>query len=90
MSALLRHTSSGIPLSFFLKNELSDWQAQQPAFIQNWLTNTGFEKQGVAFGRSLYFERILKIYFWSGRYIFSHFFHKNWYAHEFLYVIPIH
>jgi len=48
MSALLRHTSSGIPLSFILKNELSDWQAQQPAFIQNWLTNTGFEKQGVA------------------------------------------
>jgi leucyl aminopeptidase len=48
MSTLLRHTSSGIPLSFILKNELSDWQAQQPAFIQSWLINSGFEKQGLA------------------------------------------
>ncbi len=48
MSALLRNTSSGIPLSFILKSELSDWQAKQPLFIQNWLSNTGFEKQGLA------------------------------------------
>ena len=48
MSALLRNTSSGIPLSFILKSELSDWQAKQPTFIQNWLNNTGFEKQGLA------------------------------------------
>lgn len=48
MSALLRNTSSGIPLSFILKSELSDWQSKQPTFIQNWLNNTGFEKQGLA------------------------------------------
>tara|TARA_R110000796_G_scaffold80301_1_gene177788 strand:+ start:10846 stop:12243 length:1398 start_codon:yes stop_codon:yes gene_type:complete len=48
MSALLRHTSSGIPLSFILKNELTDWLTQQPTFVQNWLANSGFEKQGLA------------------------------------------
>ena len=48
MSVLLQHTSSGIPLSFICKNELSDWQTKQSAFLQNWLTNSSFEKQGVA------------------------------------------
>jgi leucyl aminopeptidase len=48
MSALLRHTSSGTPLSFIAKNNLSTWLATQPLFVQNWLTNTGFEKQGLA------------------------------------------
>lgn len=48
MSALLRHTSSGIPLSFVVKNELSDWLTQQPCFIKQWLANTDFEKSGLA------------------------------------------
>ncbi len=47
MSALLRHTSSGIPLTFILKNELSDWLTQQSTFVQNWLINSDFEKQGL-------------------------------------------
>ncbi|MBQ4833738.1 leucyl aminopeptidase family protein [Pseudoalteromonas sp. MMG010] len=48
MSALILHTSSGIPLSFILKSDLTQWQAQQSLFIQNWLENTGFDKQGLA------------------------------------------
>lgn len=48
MSALLRHTSSGIPLSFIVKNELTDWLTRQPSFVQQWLTNTDFEKSGLA------------------------------------------
>ena len=48
MSALLRHTSSGIPLSFIVKNELTDWLTQQPSFVQQWLVNTDFEKSGLA------------------------------------------
>jgi len=48
MSALLRHTSSGIPLSFIVKNELIDWLTQQPSFVQQWLVNTDFEKSGLA------------------------------------------
>ena len=48
MSALLRHTSSGIPLSFIVKNELTDWLTQQPSFVQRWLANTDFEKSGLA------------------------------------------
>ena len=48
MSALLRHTSSGIPLSFIVKNELTDWLTQQPSFVQQWLANTDFEKSGLA------------------------------------------
>ncbi|TMO12914.1 leucyl aminopeptidase, partial [Pseudoalteromonas sp. S185] len=48
MSALLRNTYSGIPLSFILKSEISDWQAKHTLFIQNWLSNTGFENQGLA------------------------------------------
>jgi leucyl aminopeptidase len=48
MSALLRHTSSGIPLSFIVKNELIDWLTQQPSFVQQWLANTDFEKSGLA------------------------------------------
>ncbi len=48
MSALLRHTSSGIPLSFIFKNELTDWLTQQPSFVQQWLANTDFEKSGLA------------------------------------------
>ena len=47
MSALLRHTSSGIPLSFIVKNELTDWLTQQPSFVQQWLANTDFEKSGL-------------------------------------------
>jgi len=48
MSALLCHTSSGIPLSFIVKNELTDWLTQQPSFVQQWLANTDFEKSGLA------------------------------------------
>ncbi|KAF7763137.1 leucyl aminopeptidase [Pseudoalteromonas undina] len=48
MSALLRHTSSGIPLSFIVKNELTDWLTQQPSFVRQWLANTDFEKSGLA------------------------------------------
>jgi len=48
MSALLRHTSSGIPLSFIVKNELTDWLTQQPSFVKQWLVNTDFEKSGLA------------------------------------------
>ncbi|WP_413403070.1 leucyl aminopeptidase family protein [Pseudoalteromonas sp. KJ71-7] len=48
MSALLCHTSSGIPLSFVVKNELTDWLTQQPSFVQQWLANTDFEKSGLA------------------------------------------
>ena len=48
MSALLRNTSSGIPLSFIVKNELTDWLTQQPSFVQQWLVNTDFEKSGLA------------------------------------------
>ncbi|MEI8618865.1 hypothetical protein P4S63_22200 [Pseudoalteromonas sp. B193] len=33
---------------YSLKTNYLTGTAQQPAFIQNWLTNTGFEKQGVA------------------------------------------
>lgn len=48
MSALLCHTSSGIPLSFVVKNELTNWLTQQPSFVQQWLANTDFEKSGLA------------------------------------------
>ena len=48
MSALLCHTSSGIPLSFVVKNELTNWLTQQPSFVQQWLANTDFEESGLA------------------------------------------
>lgn len=48
MSVLLSHTSSGIPLSFILKSELAEWLNKQPDFLQNWLSNSGFEKHGLA------------------------------------------
>ncbi|KPH63457.1 cytochrome C oxidase subunit II [Pseudoalteromonas porphyrae] len=48
MSALIRHSSSGIPLSFIVKNGLAEWQEQQPIFLQNWLNSCDFEKQGLA------------------------------------------
>lgn len=48
MSALICHTSSGIPLSFVTKSSLSDWLEQQSIFLQNWLKSCDFKKQGLA------------------------------------------
>ena len=48
MSTLIRHSSTGIPLSFIVKNDLATWQAQQPIFLQNWLNSCDVAKQGLA------------------------------------------
>ena len=48
MSTLIRHSSTGIPLSFIVQNDLATWQAQQPIFLQNWLNSCDFAKQGLA------------------------------------------
>lgn len=48
MSALICHTSSGIPLSFVTKSNLSDWLEQQSIFLQNWLKSCDFKKHGLA------------------------------------------
>lgn len=48
MSALIRHSTSGIPLFFVVKNDLAAWQQQQPTFLQNWLNSCDFTKQGLA------------------------------------------
>ncbi|MFU2511986.1 leucyl aminopeptidase family protein [Pseudoalteromonas sp. ASV78] len=48
MSALIRHSSAGIPLSFVVKNDLAVWQQQQTTFLQNWLNSCDFATQGMA------------------------------------------
>ncbi|MFY8327445.1 leucyl aminopeptidase family protein [Pseudoalteromonas sp. ZZD1] len=48
MSALIHHTSSGIPLSFITKSDLANWLEQQSIFLQNWLQSCDFKKQGLA------------------------------------------
>ncbi|KTF16683.1 leucyl aminopeptidase family protein [Pseudoalteromonas sp. H105] len=48
MSALICHTSSGIPLSFVTRSNLSDWLEQQSIFLQNWLKSCDFKKHGLA------------------------------------------
>ena len=48
MSALIRHSTSGIPLFFVVKNDLAAWQQQQPIFLQRWLASCDFAKQGLA------------------------------------------
>ena len=48
MSTLIRHSTSGIPLSFVVKNDLAAWQQQQSTFVQSWLNSCDFAKQGLA------------------------------------------
>ncbi|WP_404344128.1 leucyl aminopeptidase family protein [Pseudoalteromonas mariniglutinosa] len=48
MSSLIRHTATGIPLSFVAKANLAHWQSEQPQPLQNWLHNCDFKKQGMA------------------------------------------
>ena len=48
MSTLIRHSTSGIPLSFVVRNDLAAWQQQQSTFLQNWLNSCDFAKQGIA------------------------------------------
>ncbi|MCQ8878531.1 leucyl aminopeptidase family protein [Pseudoalteromonas shioyasakiensis] len=48
MSALILHTSSGIPLSFITRSDLANWQQQQSTFLQSWLVSCDFQKQGIA------------------------------------------
>ena len=48
MSSLIRHSSSGIPLSFVEKAQLSDWLKSQSKALQNWLANCDFKNKGLA------------------------------------------
>lgn len=48
MSALIRHSSTGIPLSFIAKANLTDWLTEQPQSLQNWLSNCDFKNKGIA------------------------------------------
>ncbi|MGO2011768.1 MAG: leucyl aminopeptidase family protein [Pseudoalteromonas sp.] len=48
MSALICNTSAGIPLSFIVKSEQAQWQAQQSDFLRNWLDNTDFKTSGLS------------------------------------------
>ena len=48
MSSLIRHSSTGIPLSFIAKADLSTWLTEQPQALQNWLTNCDFKNKGMA------------------------------------------
>ena len=48
MSALICNPTAGIPLTFVVKSDLANWQAQQSDVLQNWLNSSNFDKSGLS------------------------------------------